>query len=70
MGNTLGAPGLVMNEFAYLGRLAREDQADAPDLVALSPSLLISETPTSPLYRRHISPDRELQAFVSARFGG
>lgn len=58
----------VMNEFGFLGRLAREDQGDEPDLVALS--VFISATPTSPLYKRNISPDRELQAFVSAKFGG
>lgn len=58
----------VMNEFDFLGRLAREDQGDELNLVALS--LFISETPTSPLYKRHISPNRELQAFVASKLGG
>jgi hypothetical protein len=35
----------LLNEFAFLGGLAREDQDDEPDLVTLS--LFISETPTS-----------------------
>jgi len=49
----------VMNEFAFLGRVHRERHGEDTDLVALS--VRLSETPTSPLYKRHMSPDRELQ---------
>ena len=52
----------VMNEFAYLGEAYRAHQGADGDLVALS--LRIAETPTSPLYKRHISPDHELRAVV------
>jgi len=51
----------VMNEFSYLGSVHR--RADDDDLVALSVHL--AQTPCSPLYRRHVSPDRELAAHVS-----
>lgn len=51
----------VMNEFTFLAEVHTEDDAD-PDLLALS--LRLAETPCGPLYQRHISPDRELAAFV------
>ena len=54
----------VMNEFAFLGRVHRDHHGDDVDLVALS--LFVAETPTSPLYQRHISPDREIHAFVAS----
>ncbi len=52
----------VMNEFAYLGDAHRQYHGADDDLVALS--VRIAETPTSPLYKRHISPDDELRALV------
>lgn len=52
----------VMNEFAYLGDVHRQHLGADDDLVALS--VRIAQTPTSPLYQRHISPDLELHAVV------
>jgi hypothetical protein len=49
----------IMNEFSFLAR-----QQHGDDLLALSVHL--AETPCSPLYRRLISPDRELHAAVAA----
>ncbi len=48
-----------MNEFAYLADVYRHS-ADVVDLIALS--LRLSETPCSPLYKRHITPHDELMA--------
>lgn len=50
----------VMNEFASLADTWRA--AARPNLVDLA--LRLSTTPCSPLYQRHVSPDRELAAFV------
>lgn len=47
----------MMNEFAYLG-------AAHGDSDALSLSLRLARTPCGPLYRRNVSPDRELAALV------
>ncbi len=52
----------VMNEFTFLGNVRREEHGADDDLVALS--VRLAETPMSPLYKRHISPDRELKALV------
>lgn len=52
----------VMNEFTFLGNVHREDHGGDDDLVALS--VRLAETPMSPLYNRHISPDHELKALV------
>ncbi len=57
----------VMNEFAFLGRVHRERHGEDTDLVALS--VRLSETPTSPLYKRHVSPDRELHALMARVMG-
>lgn len=57
----------VMNEFAFLGRVHRERRGEDTDLVALS--VRLSETPTGPLYKRDVSPDRELQALVARTMG-
>ena len=57
----------VMNEFALLGRVHRDHQGPEADLIALS--LLVARTPTSPLYKRQVSPVRELHALV-ARVAG
>ena len=53
----------VMNEFSFLATGYR-DHRELTDLVALG--LLLSETPCGPLYQRHVSPDRELDAAVAA----
>lgn len=52
----------VMSEFARLGA-AYQSAHDAQDVVALS--LRLAGTPCGPLYRRHVSPDRELSAFTT-----
>lgn len=49
----------IMNEFTHLGEVFREKAAPL-DLEALS--IRLAEVPCSPLYRRQISPDRELKA--------
>ncbi|MGK2885009.1 MAG: DUF6933 domain-containing protein [Rhodococcus sp. (in: high G+C Gram-positive bacteria)] len=51
----------VMNEFKFLGELQAGREVDH-DLLSLS--LRLAVTPCSPLYQRHISPDRELAALV------
>lgn len=51
----------MMNEFSYLAAVYRGNRA-LRDLVTLS--LRLSETPCGPLYQRHVSPDRELDAAV------
>ena len=45
----------IMNEFTHLGDVYRSS-GDAGDLVTLS--LRLAGTPCSPLYGRHVSPDR------------
>jgi hypothetical protein len=51
----------VMNEFVHLADVYRAGRGE-PDLLDLS--LRLSRTPCSPLYKRHVSPDRELAAVV------
>lgn len=51
-----------MNDFVYLAGFHRE-AGEAEDLVGLSASL--AETPCSPLYQRHTSPDCEVRALVA-----
>ena len=53
----------VMNEFARLADWQKETVTSDHDLVAVA--LELSEVPTSPLYKRHVSPDRELAAVVT-----
>ncbi len=50
----------VLNEFARLADWHRTDIDDLPEL-----SLRLATTPLGPLYRRHISPDRELTALIN-----
>ena len=50
-----------MNEFAFLAETHRTKGADL-DLLELS--LTLSRTPCSPLYSRHVSPDREVAALL------
>lgn len=52
----------VLNEFS---RLADAHRTDGDDLLELS--LRLAKTPLSPLYKRHVSPDRELAALVAER---
>ncbi len=56
----------IMNEFTFLAD-ARRDGGPLTDLLALAQDL--ARTPCSPLYKRHVSPDRELRALVAARVG-
>jgi hypothetical protein len=51
----------IMNEFSYLADVYRHQN---PDLDLLGLGKKLASTPCSPLYRRHTSPDRELQAFL------
>ena len=52
----------VLNEFS---RLIDYYRADGDGLVEMS--LQLAKTPLSPLFKRHISPDRELAAYVAER---
>jgi hypothetical protein len=51
----------IMNQFTYLAEGYRE-HLETKDLLTLS--LRLSETPCSPLYKSHISPDRALHAYA------
>jgi hypothetical protein len=51
----------IMNEFTFLAQADRGRTADT-DLTALARWL--ASTPCSPLFKRHSSPDRELQALA------
>ncbi|MHB1613969.1 MAG: DUF6933 domain-containing protein [Actinomycetes bacterium] len=51
----------VLNEFIFL---AEDHRADEPELDLQSLSVDLARTPMSPLYKRHISPDRELAALA------
>jgi len=51
----------IMNEFTFLAGAYRGD-TPVPDLLALA--LRLAATPCGPLYRKHISPDRELAALL------
>ena len=53
----------VMNEFVHLADWRRDQITDPDDLSWLS--LTLAQTPCSPLYGRHISPDRELAATLA-----
>jgi hypothetical protein len=48
----------IMNEFTFLAEHAPTD-----DLV--EQAMVLARTPCSPLYKRHVSPDRELRALVA-----
>jgi hypothetical protein len=52
----------IMNEFAHLAEAYRLSPGET-DLGALALSL--ARTPCGPLYKRHISPDRELAALIT-----
>jgi hypothetical protein len=51
-----------MNDFAYLAE-AHYTAKNSTDLLELS--LRLAQTPCGPLYRSHISPDREITAYVT-----
>ena len=55
----------VMTDFGHLAEMTREHYVD--DLLGLSVQL--AGTPCSPLYRRHVSPDRELAALIADHTG-
>jgi hypothetical protein len=50
----------IMNEFTFLAGVWRDDLR--PDLLGLAKRL--ANTPCSPLYQRHVNPDRELAALL------
>jgi hypothetical protein len=50
----------IMNEFTFLADAWRD--SPNPDLIDLA--VRLSATPCSPLYKRHVSPDRELVAVL------
>jgi hypothetical protein len=50
----------VMNEFAHLADYHR---AESCDLLCLS--MRLATTPCGPLFHRHVTPDRELAAFIA-----
>jgi hypothetical protein len=52
----------ILNEFSRLIDIYR---VDGDGLLEMS--LQLAKTPLGPLYKRHISPDRELAAFVAER---
>jgi hypothetical protein len=51
----------IMNEFTYLAETYRDD-TPAPDLLGLA--MRLATTPCGPLYSKHLSPDRELDALL------
>jgi hypothetical protein len=53
----------VMNEFVQLASWHKETVRSNDDLVDIA--LELAQVPTSPLYKRHVSPDRELAAVVA-----
>lgn len=55
-----------MNEFAFLAGAHRAQHAG---LDLLEVSMKLSTVPCGPLYKSHVSPDRELQALVHADTG-
>jgi hypothetical protein len=52
----------MLTEFSFLAAEFRQDEP-VPDLLALS--LRLATVPCGPLYKRHVSPDRELRALVA-----
>lgn len=51
-----------INEFSFLVDAYRQDD---PELDLLDLSIRLSRVPCGPLYRRHVSPDRELHALLN-----
>lgn len=57
----------MLVEFTFLARHVLDQTPDV-DLTELSVDL--ASTPCSPLYKRHVGPDRELAAFLGSRPNG
>ena len=55
-----------MNDFVFMAEHIRR-RDDSEGLLALS--LWLAQTPCSPLFKRHGSPDRELAALVAQHLG-
>ena len=55
----------VVNEFVRLAGYALEDADGDLDLIGLA--VWLADTPMSPLYKRHVSPDRELAALIGVQ---
>jgi hypothetical protein len=53
----------VLYEFVFLADVYRRND---PDLDLLHLARRLASTPCGPLYRRHVSPDREPEAFLRA----
>ena len=53
----------IMNEFTFLGRHMEEDFGPG-NLLRIA--LDLSKTPCGPLYKRHVSPDREIRNLVES----
>jgi hypothetical protein len=51
----------IMTEFTHLAEVYRDSN---PDFDLLDLALRLATTPCSPLYRRNVSPDRELGALI------
>jgi hypothetical protein len=51
----------IMNEFTFLAEAYRDD-TPTTDLLALA--IRLATTPCGPLYSKHVSPDRELDALL------
>lgn len=51
----------IMNEFTYLAGTYRGD-TPAPELLEIA--MRLATTPCGPLYSKHVSPDRELDALL------
>jgi len=56
----------IMNEFSYL---AEEHVRSGESHSLLELSVDLSKTPCGPLYKSHVSPDRELAALLAERTG-
>jgi hypothetical protein len=57
-----------MNDFSWLAEAHRPSSPSASDLIELSLSL--AQTPCGPLYSSHVSPDREIVAYVAQQSAG
>lgn len=56
-----------MKDFGFLADVHRDQQQD-PDLLAISVGL--ARVPCGPLFKRHVSPDRELRAVMRSSADG
>ena len=54
----------MLVEFTFL---ARHGLSETPDVDLTELSVDLASTPCSPLYKRHVSPDKELKAFLAGR---